>query len=70
MTATFQHDVQFTACYKNNLTGTGRCNHIHTINRYRLGAMVIGHDRPFYAPSRWYIVAYASYSVRILGDDW
>ena len=38
--------------------------------RYGLGAMVIGHDRPFYAPSLWYIVAYASYSVRILGHDW
>ena len=25
---TFQRDVQLTACYKNNLTGTGRCNNI------------------------------------------
>ena len=30
MTATFQRDVQLTACYKNKLTGTGRCNYIHS----------------------------------------
>ena len=25
-----KRDVQLTACYKNNPTGTGRCNNIHT----------------------------------------
>ena len=30
MTSTFQRDVQLTARLKNNLTGTGRCNYIHS----------------------------------------
>ena len=30
MTATFQRDVHLAACFKNNPTGTGRCNYIHS----------------------------------------
>ena len=30
MTATFQRDVQLTACYNSNPIGTGRCDNIHS----------------------------------------
>ena len=52
MTATFQRDLQLTACYNNNLTGTGRCNitstHVAHSVPARLGkghgAKEIGHN--------------------------
>ena len=30
MMATFQLDVQLPACYKNNMSGTGQCNNVHS----------------------------------------
>ena len=35
MMATFQRGVQLTACFKNDLTGTGRCNNIHDMQHIK-----------------------------------